>query len=160
MTWPDWSVTWTRHHNHVDAEAVHLTSSLPATIESVDCRGRKIFGSPVLYATVRIDASLAYRRSPGQAVKPASRCPAIRLNSTHFPSGYLPPVLPREYIHTVPIGGTWATSSRQANRRSIAATMTGGGVAVEKVPRADTATLPVLKPLVAPGRTGRVIPPY
>src|SRR5207249_10967915 len=109
---------------------------------------------------LRIEPSRAYNRLPGHDVKPASRCPAMRLNITHFPSGYLPPVLPREYIHTVPIGGTWATPSRQANRRSIAATMTGGGVAVEKVPRADTATLPVLKPLVAPGRTGSVIPPY
>src|SRR6266542_2369576 len=128
MIWPDWSVTWTRHHSHLDPEAVHLTSSTPATIEEVDRRGRKILGRPVSYATVRIDASFAYRRSPGHEVKPASRCPEIRLKRTHCPSGYLPPVLPREYIQTFPIGGT--------------------------------AKLPVLNPLVAPGRTGRSIPPY
>src|SRR6266542_4247730 len=160
MIWPDWSVTWTRHHSHLDPEAVHLTSSTPATIEEVDRRGRKILGRPVSYATVRIDASFAYRRSPGHEVKPASRCPEIRLKRTHCPSGYLPPVLPREYIQTFPIGGTCATSNRHARSRSMLATITEGGVTVEKVPSAETAKLPVLNPLVAPGRTGRSIPPY
>ena len=50
--------------------------------------------------------------------------------------------------------------TRRTWSQDALATIAQGGVTVEKVPIAETAKLPVLKPFVAPGRTGRSIPPY
>jgi hypothetical protein len=48
----------------------------------------------------------AYRNLPGQLVYPASRCPAMVRNRTHWPGGYLLPVLPLDIIQTEDVGST------------------------------------------------------
>ncbi len=101
--------------------------------------------------------SRAYRRPPGQAVKLASRCPAIAGNLTFCPVAYFWP-----YPHTsspVPRGSTWCTSSFHASSCSSEVTARVGGAESVKVPMTEMPVLPVLKPSTCAPTTPRETPP-
>ena len=48
--------------------AVHVTRSRTGTSDDRDCRGLKIFGSPIEYVTLLIVGTFAYKYLPGHAV--------------------------------------------------------------------------------------------